>query len=188
MQRTGLAEAELLIAMSHTHATANANSQLTDRPGVELIRPYLDLLARRIGDAILEARSTTTEAFVTYGHGRCGLAANRDLWDAEAGRFACGYNPGAPADDTLLVARVTSVRRDDPRHPLQLRLPPHQTIATARSISSSPIRRWVTRRILLVSRSRRAGPLRLGSHQPLGSIPVSVTSASTMFVSITSGS
>ena len=25
----------------------------------------------------------------------------------EAGRFACGYNPGAPADDTLLVARVS---------------------------------------------------------------------------------
>jgi hypothetical protein len=107
MERTGLAEAELLIAMSHTHAAANANSQLADRQGVELIRPYLDLLAAQIGDAILEALSATTEAFVTYGHGRCGLAANRDLWDAEAGRFACGYNPGAPADDTLLVARVT---------------------------------------------------------------------------------
>ena len=44
MERTGLGEPELLIAMSHTHATANANSQLTDRPGVELIRPYLDRL------------------------------------------------------------------------------------------------------------------------------------------------
>ena len=37
----------------------------------------------------------------------CALATNRDLWDAEADRFACGYNPGKPADDTLLVARAT---------------------------------------------------------------------------------
>jgi hypothetical protein len=107
MERAGLAEPELLIAMSHTHATANANSQLADRPGVELIRPYLDRLAGEIGDAILEARAALRAAYVTYGHGRCGLATNRDLWDAAAGRFACGYNPGAHADDTLLVARVS---------------------------------------------------------------------------------
>ena len=44
---------------------------------------------------------------MTYGYGRCGLAANRDFWDEDAGRFACGFNPGAPADDTLLVGRVT---------------------------------------------------------------------------------
>ena len=107
MKSTGLTEPELLIAMSHTHATANANSQLVDRPGVGLIRPYLDRLAEQMGDAIIEARAGLEAAFVTYGHGRCGLATNRDLWDAEAGRFACGYNPGAPADDTLLVARVS---------------------------------------------------------------------------------
>jgi len=107
MERTGLTEPELLIAMSHTHATANANSQLTDRPGVELIRPYLDRLAEQIGDAILEARAGLQAAYVTYGHGRCGLATNRDLWDEETGRFACGYNPGVPVDDTLLVARVS---------------------------------------------------------------------------------
>ena len=44
---------------------------------------------------------------MTYGYGRCGLATNRDFWDEDAERFACGYNPDAPADDTLLVARVT---------------------------------------------------------------------------------
>ncbi len=55
-ERTGLGEAELLVAMSHTHAGANANSQLVDRPGVELIQPYLDHLADEITSAILEAR------------------------------------------------------------------------------------------------------------------------------------
>lgn len=107
LARAGLGEAELLIALSHTHAGANANSQLDGRPGAELIRPYLDQLADRVGDAVVEARAGASGAFVTWGHGRCGLAANRDLWDAGAQRFACGYNPAAPADDTLLVGRVT---------------------------------------------------------------------------------
>ena len=44
---------------------------------------------------------------MTYGTGRCALATNRDFWDAEAQRFAAGYNPDAAADDTLVVARVT---------------------------------------------------------------------------------
>ena len=52
------------------------------------------------------------EAVITYGRGRCNLAANRDYWDAENGLYACGFNPDAEADgtlvdDTLLVARVT---------------------------------------------------------------------------------
>ncbi|MFN0154904.1 MAG: neutral/alkaline non-lysosomal ceramidase N-terminal domain-containing protein [Gaiella sp.] len=107
LERTGLDDAELLIQMSHTHAGANTNSRLGGKPGTELIAPYLDRLAVSIGDAVLEARLALRPAFVSYGTGRCGLAANRDLWDPEAGRFACGYNPDAPADDTVLVARVT---------------------------------------------------------------------------------
>jgi hypothetical protein len=107
MARTGLGEAELLVQMSHTHAGANTNSRLDGGPGTELIAPYLEHLAEQIGDAVLEARSTATESFVTYGEGRCGLAANRDLWDADAERYACGYNPEGTADDTLLVARAT---------------------------------------------------------------------------------
>lgn len=107
MARAGLGEAELLVQLSHTHAGANTNSLLEDRPGTELIAPYLDRLTDQVGDAVLEARSTATEAFLTYGVGRCALAANRDFWDPAAGRFACGYNPDGAADDTLLVARAT---------------------------------------------------------------------------------
>lgn len=107
MERTGLGEAEVLVQLSHTHAGANTNSRLEGRPGTELIAPYLEGLTEQVVDAVLEARSSTTEATVTYGWGRCGLAANRDFWDAQAGRFACGYNPDGPADDTLLVARAT---------------------------------------------------------------------------------
>jgi hypothetical protein len=107
MRATGLAEAALLINMSHTHSGANVNSQLADKPGGELIGPYLEYLAEQIGAAILEAHGSLAPAWVTYGAGRCGLAANRDLWDADDQRFAAGYNPDEPADDTLVVARVT---------------------------------------------------------------------------------
>jgi len=106
MERAGLGEAELLVQMSHTHAGANTNSRLEGLPGTELIGPYLEHLTAQVCDAVLEARSTSTEAFVTYGQGRCGLAANRDFWDADAARYACGYNPGGAADDTLMVARA----------------------------------------------------------------------------------
>jgi hypothetical protein len=107
LDRTGLDEAELLVQLSHSHAGANTNSRLEGRPGTELIAPYLERLTAEVGDAVLEARSQATEAFVTFGYGRCGLAANRDFWDAGAGRYVCGYNPGVSADDTLLVARAT---------------------------------------------------------------------------------
>ena len=108
LRDTGLEEDALLINMSHTHAGANVNSQLADKPGGELIEPYLEHLTEQLTAAILEAQATVTPAWVTYGTGRCGLATNRDLWDDSAKRFATGYNPDAEADDTLLVARVTA--------------------------------------------------------------------------------
>ena len=62
--------------MSHTHAGANVNSQLRDKPGTELIQPYLDHLGEQIGDAVAEAIAALEPAWVTFGQGRCGLAAN----------------------------------------------------------------------------------------------------------------
>lgn len=105
---TGLDERALLINMSHTHGGANVNTRLTDRPGGELVGPYLDRLVAEVAAAIGEARERAAPAWVTYGYGRCALAANRDFWAADLGRYACGYNPAGPADDTVLVARVTA--------------------------------------------------------------------------------
>ncbi|HUQ23161.1 MAG TPA: neutral/alkaline non-lysosomal ceramidase N-terminal domain-containing protein [Gaiellaceae bacterium] len=107
LERTGLEDEALLINLSHTHSGANVNSQLTDKPGSDLIEPYIEELTTRLADAIVEAREALAPAWVTYGAGRCALATNRDFWDEDAQRFAAGYNPGAPADDTLLVAKVT---------------------------------------------------------------------------------
>jgi hypothetical protein len=112
MRATGLEEAALLVNLSHTHGGANVNSQLTDKPGGELIQPYIEHLAEQISAAILEAREALEPAWVTYGAGRCALATNRDLWDAAAQCFAVGYNPETEADDTVVVARVTGEEGD----------------------------------------------------------------------------
>jgi hypothetical protein len=112
LRRTGQTNSTLLINLSHTHAGANVNSRLEGHPGAELIRPYLAHLANQITHAIEEARESLAPAWLTFARGRCELARNRDFWDEEAQRFVCGYNPGAGADDTLLVVRVTG---DDDR-------------------------------------------------------------------------
>ena len=106
-QRTGLTPETLLINMSHTHGTVNANSLLTDRPGTQFIKPFLAMLRERIGDAIIAAQQSLMPAWVTWGYGKCALAKNRDYFDAEQQRWACGFNPERETDDTLLVGRVS---------------------------------------------------------------------------------
>ncbi len=108
LRAIGLDEDALLINFSHTHAGACINSQITDKPGAHLIEPYIDALTNALIEAIIEARAALRPAWITYGYGRCALAANRDFWAPDIGRYACGYNPAAPADDTVLVGRVTA--------------------------------------------------------------------------------
>lgn len=108
LEATGLTENNLLINMSHTHGGANLNSQLGAKPGGDLIEPYLDRLVTAISSAINEARERVAPAWITYGYGRCAMAANRDFWAPDLGHYACGYNPAGTPDDTVLVARVTA--------------------------------------------------------------------------------
>jgi hypothetical protein len=77
-------------------------------PGGDLIPPYLDRLSRQIANLIHDARRQVKPATITYGTGRCTLAAHRDYWDEASGQFVCGFNPLGQADDTVLVARVSS--------------------------------------------------------------------------------
>ena len=107
-ERAGLTEANLLLTPSHSHSSANINTANPHLPGGDEAQPYLDFLARAIGDAIEEARNNATPAWITWGIGRCTLARNRDFWDDTAQSFACGFNPAGPQDETLLIGRVTS--------------------------------------------------------------------------------
>ena len=106
--RAALSEAQLLLTPSHSHSSANINTALPQLPGGEEAQPFLDYLARAIGDAIQEARAAAAPAWITWGYGKCTLARNRDYWDADAASFACGFNPDGPQDDTLLAGRVTN--------------------------------------------------------------------------------
>ena len=104
----GLPEERLIMALSHTHAGPCISLLNADRPGGQLIRPYLEALRDACVQAIKEALSRATQAQLSWGLGRCTLASNRDLPDTRHARFLTGYNPDAVADDTLLVGRITT--------------------------------------------------------------------------------
>ncbi len=98
----------VLIALSHTHAACALCAADADKPGGHLIEPYLRTLARALIEATEVALTEAQPATLDWTYGHCHLAANRDLPDPDADRTVCGFNPDAPADDTLLVGRATS--------------------------------------------------------------------------------
>uniref|UniRef100_A0A7C2NX49 Neutral/alkaline non-lysosomal ceramidase N-terminal domain-containing protein n=1 Tax=Schlesneria paludicola TaxID=360056 RepID=A0A7C2NX49_9PLAN len=107
-EATDLTVDRVLVSLSHTHGSGWMSRTRADLPGGELIGPYLDSLAQTIPRLAREAQQSAAPATFVYGIGRCALAAQRDYLDVERGQFVCGFNPTGPADDTLLVARVTN--------------------------------------------------------------------------------
>jgi hypothetical protein len=105
-RRAGILREQITIAFSHTHSTGLMGRDRVGQSGGELIQSYLEELGRQTGDAIVAALESSEAANISYGMGRCALAANRDFWDASSNQFVCGFNPEQPADDTLLVTRI----------------------------------------------------------------------------------
>ena len=101
-------QGEVTVFFSHTHAAGLMGSERANLPGGDLIAPYMENVATQIAGAISSAIGDLQPATFVYGTGKCGLGTNRDLWDAEKGHFVCGFNPAGAADDTLVVARLTS--------------------------------------------------------------------------------
>jgi hypothetical protein len=102
-----VAPEQLVVTFSHTHAAGLMGLERGDLPGGELIKPYLERLAGQMAALVREARRSTRPVTITYGMGRCALAAHRDFWDAATKQFVCGLNPHGPTDDSVLVARLT---------------------------------------------------------------------------------
>ena len=99
----------IMVNCTHTHSapwTALSRSHL---PGGDLLPAYQKHLGEAIREAAREALATAQRATFTWATGRCNLAANRDLPDPDkpGKRIICGYNPDKPADDTVVVGRVT---------------------------------------------------------------------------------
>ncbi len=102
-----IAAEQVIVCLSHTHAAGLMSRTRSSMPGGTMIGPYLDGLARQLGELALTLRERLVDATIVYGSGRCDLAAERDYWDVDQGRYVCGFNPTGVADDQLVVGRVT---------------------------------------------------------------------------------
>jgi hypothetical protein len=104
----GVSPEQVILAFSHTHAGGLFSPDRENLPGGEMILPYLDEVRASLQSAAEKAAADLSECYLTYGTGRCNLAGNRDYWDDANHIYTCGFNPDAPADDTLLVVRATA--------------------------------------------------------------------------------
>ncbi len=98
---------QLIVHPSHSHSSPMLLRKHADREGGHLIAPYLDSLPDLFSELVAEARAAACEAILGWGYGKCSMAFNRDAVDAGSNRDSCGLNPEVPADDTVLVGRVT---------------------------------------------------------------------------------
>jgi hypothetical protein len=97
----------VVISFSHTHSSGWFVPDRFNLPGGELIPGYLRDLDEKVRQVGKQAVATMQEVTINYTTGRSNMAGNRDYWDGERSLYACGFNPDAPADDTVMVARVT---------------------------------------------------------------------------------
>jgi hypothetical protein len=103
-------DTHLMLACSHTHASPWSARSRAQMPGGDLIEKYLQDISHAIIEAGREAIARKEDAIVTFQDGRCSLATNRDLPDPHnPERYLTGFNPDVPADDTVMVGRITQV-------------------------------------------------------------------------------
>lgn len=106
LEGLGLAPEQLTLSLSHTHAGPVLCAADAHLEGGDLIPGYLDALAAAAIEAGAEALAEAAPGRIEWVTGRCALAANREL-DLD-GRALVGFNPGAEADDTVLIGRVST--------------------------------------------------------------------------------
>lgn len=103
----GLDASRVMINLSHTHAGPSLVTANEGKPGGERIRPYLERMRDAVVAAAREALAGVRDCELVWATGRCDLATQRSLPDPAGGRYLTGYHPDGPADDTLLVGRLT---------------------------------------------------------------------------------
>lgn len=111
LQELGLEAAQLIFALTHTHAGPPLMEASHDLPGGDLIAPWMDRVVEAAIAAARRARQVSQAAVLDWHTGRCSLAAYRDLPDpasSDKQRWICGFNPQGQPDDTLVVGRVTN--------------------------------------------------------------------------------
>jgi hypothetical protein len=97
----------VIVNLSHTHAGPSTCRDDRTKPGGEYIEAYLTKVRDALLGAARKAVAAEVPATLEWRYGRCDLASNRDLPDPARERIVTGLNPSHPADDTLLVGRVS---------------------------------------------------------------------------------
>src|SRR5699024_7204483 len=97
----------LMFCLSHTHSGPSVYREDRSKPGGEFIEPYLLKVKNIAIGAARSALSDATDAILTWKYGKCDLATNRDFFADDGEEISVGLNPDVPADDTLLVGRIT---------------------------------------------------------------------------------
>lgn len=109
LKRLNLDSSRLLFCLTHTHSAPPLTDQIDPswEGGERLQRFHNDILTLA-GDAVEQALESAEMATIEWSYGSCTLAQKRDLPDGE--RRVCGFdpNPDEPADDTLLIGRVSN--------------------------------------------------------------------------------
>jgi hypothetical protein len=116
LTRLRLPAERFLFAVTHTHSAPPLSRPEPHWAGGDLLAAFHDAVERAASEAALRAIAAAEPAILEWQHGTCRLAANRDLPEPAVGergsttgdRIVCGYNPDGPADDTLLVGRITA--------------------------------------------------------------------------------
>jgi hypothetical protein len=106
-QRFNLREQQIMLHPSHTHSSPALARRHADRPGGQLIAPYLDSWPDMCCELVAAARAGAFAGTLGWAYGKCSLAFNRDSVDASSGRGICGINRDRAADDTVLVGRIS---------------------------------------------------------------------------------
>ncbi|QDT42227.1 hypothetical protein Pan241w_23080 [Gimesia alba] len=99
----------LIFGLSHTHASPPLTDPDPDLPASESLAEYLETVYQASLVAVRDAIKNVGKAVLDWKTGHCQLASMRDLPDPapRTERILCGWNPSEPADDTLVVGRIS---------------------------------------------------------------------------------
>ena len=101
----GVRPEQVMLTYSHTHSSGWFVPDRIPLPGGELIPGYIEGLAPKLRAAAEAAVGAMRSTTISYATGWSTMAANRDYRDEARGIYACGYNPDAPVDGSVMVGR-----------------------------------------------------------------------------------
>jgi len=102
---------QLILHLIHTHSGPSTSLDARDKPGGQLIEPYLVQVGQAVAGAARDALEGAAPATLDWHTGRCDLACFRDQPNPEGPGMVVGYRPDRVADNTLLVGRVADQQK-----------------------------------------------------------------------------